>query len=144
MNNNGITEIESQTFAGLGSVTTLDLANNDITEVQARGFAGLGSVTTLDLANNNIAEVQAQGFAGLESVTTLDLSNNNITSMVAVESLAEFIGSKTTIILKGNPAECWTGGVANSTGLYAKCGSHDLTRVPTFINPNITHVYVRY
>ena len=117
MSNNGITKIESQTFAGLGSVVKIDLANNDITEIGSQGFAGLGSVTTLDL------------------------SNNNITDTVAADGLAEFIGSKTTIILRGNPAECWTGGIAKKSGLYVDCV---VTRVPTFINPNITHAYVRY
>ena len=124
MNNNGITEIESQTFAGLGSVTTLDLSNNNITEIESQGFAGLGSITRLDL------------------------SNNNITSLVA-KGLVKFFGSSfnSTIILKGNPADtgCWTGGRANSSGIYVNCMHdrmtiHSLTRVPTFINPNITHV----
>ena len=117
-----------------------NLRNNGITEIESQTFAGLGSVVMLNLSNNNIVEVQAQGFAGLGSVTTLDLSNNNITDTVAAEGLAEFIGSNTTIYLKGNPEGCWTGGMANSSGLYVECGSHDLTRVPTLINPNITYV----
>ena len=90
--------------------------------------------------NNGITEIESQTFAGLGSVTLLDLSNNNITGTVAAEELAEFIGSNTTIYLRGNPAGCWTGGIAKDSGLRASCGSRDLTRVPTLINPKVTHV----
>ena len=143
MSNNSIAEINQQDFAGLEHVETLDLSGNSITEIDQQGFAGLDNVKTLDLSQNNIAEINQQDFAGLENVPTLDLSNNNITSTVAADGLGQFIGSNTTVILKGNPAGCWTGGRGNSSGIYVDCTWHDLTQVPVFINPNVTHMYVQ-
>ena len=79
----------------------------------------------------------------LNAHTRSDFSGNNITTTVAADELAQFIGSNTTVILKGNPAGCWTGGLRKDSGIYVECRAHGLTQVPVFINPNVTHMYVQ-
>ena len=72
---NQISLIESGSFAGLSSLTSLDLSNNRITSLTSGVFSDIPACALLDLSFNQITGIESGVFAGLFLLTVLDLSN---------------------------------------------------------------------
>ena len=80
----GKTVCSSITNADLAAITgTFNLKDKKISSLKAGDFAGLSSVTTLDLATNNLSSLPAGIFDPLTALTTLDLRSNSLTSLPA-------------------------------------------------------------
>ena len=78
LSNYGLTEILSDTFAGLVHLQKLDLQGNNIENVNDGAFASLPNLEFLDLSRNSLEYVQRTTFAGLVSIKRLKLSGNNV------------------------------------------------------------------
>ncbi|XP_078604359.1 uncharacterized protein LOC144878055 [Branchiostoma floridae x Branchiostoma japonicum] len=81
IDNNEITSILSQTFAGLQSLQILRLNGNKISVIEPRSFTSLKNLTHLDIRNNQITSVLNQTFAGLRNLQWLHLKNNTISDV---------------------------------------------------------------
>jgi len=82
LNDNQMTAVQANAFAGLSTLTFLALTANLITDVAADTFTGLPSLNTLYLDYNKIKAIAANAFEGLNNLTTLWLNDNLITAFV--------------------------------------------------------------
>lgn len=78
INNNQITEIQSDTFAGGTVLIGLGLENNKICFLPNKVFRYLSKLDTLSLENNCIKEINQDTWFGLKSIDWMLLSGNNI------------------------------------------------------------------
>ncbi len=85
LQNNQLTTIESNAFAGITNLKVLDLANNQLSTIESNAFAGLTSLEDLDLTNNQLSTIESNAFAGLTNLENLNLNNNQL---ITVESNA--------------------------------------------------------
>ena len=76
-----ITTLAVGDFAGLTSVTHLNLAFNELTTLPAGVFAGLAALTELYLDFNDLTMLPDSAFAGLPALTTLKLEDNELTAL---------------------------------------------------------------
>ena len=83
LDNQGITELHQDDFAGLTGLTELDLSSNALTELPTGLFDDLTALTVLDLSNNALVELPAKLFDDLTALTVLDLSNNALVELPA-------------------------------------------------------------
>jgi Leucine-rich repeat (LRR) protein len=75
----GFTEIQSQHFAGLVSLSRLDLRANKIDRINVNAFKLNGNLNSVDLTNNRLKSLPHSTFVGLRHFETLRLSSNRIT-----------------------------------------------------------------
>ena len=74
------TSIAPSDFAGLARLSTLQIGNSEqLASVPARAFAGLDSLTTLNLRNNRLTALHPDAFNGLPALTHLYLGYNVLT-----------------------------------------------------------------
>ena len=79
----GITALQSGDFAGMTLLNTLSLNNNQLTTLPADIFAGLPALVILRLAGNNLSSLDPATFAGLTMLGQLDLEQNPLTGLPA-------------------------------------------------------------
>ncbi len=79
LNNQDITILRSDDFAGLTGLQTLDLDVNSLSTLPANIFAGLTALRILNLSNNSLQTLDAGLFNGL-GLTILNLRNNMFTA----------------------------------------------------------------
>ena len=80
----GISSLQKGDFAGLTSLTILDLGSNGLTSLPDGVFSGLTALTELSLNNNNLSSLPEDLFLGLASLGTLDLGSNSNTLPLTV------------------------------------------------------------
>ncbi len=93
LSGNNLTTIESNTFAGLTSLEVLVLKDNQLTMIESNAFAGLTSLEGLYLQNNQLTTIESNAFAGLTSLKYLDLENNQLT-MIESNAFADLTNLK--------------------------------------------------
>ncbi|XP_063405725.1 leucine-rich repeat-containing protein 15-like [Mytilus trossulus] len=81
LSSNSITSIEPGTFSEIKSLEYLYMGDNSITSIDSNAFYGLTSLRYLSLQDNNINSIEPNTFSGLTSLEDLDLSDNSITSI---------------------------------------------------------------
>ena len=82
--NNAVATIEDQAFNSCALLTTLLLQNNNITDLPDDPFAGLASLVKLDLDANHLSSLKGAYFKPMqETLEELVLSNNHITEITA-------------------------------------------------------------
>ena len=81
LNNNKISNIESQAFVFHSQCAKLRLDNNKSTEVRSDMWTGLGSLEYLSLEHNEIKHVEPSAFADLPNLKGLYLHNNKLTTL---------------------------------------------------------------
>ena len=78
LNDNRITKIEKNAFAGLNSLQLLNLSANNIDKIEKNAFEGLNSLQRLNLSGNDIDKIEKNAFTGLTGLQEMDLSFNDI------------------------------------------------------------------
>ena len=81
--NQGITSLQKGDFAGLTSLTLLNLSRNTLTSLPEGIFAGLGELTELNLSANQLESLPEGAFSDLTALTILYLSLNDLSSLDA-------------------------------------------------------------
>ena len=75
------TELPAEVFVGLTSLNTLRLTGGALTAVPAGAFAGLNELVGLDLTGHPLATLPAGVFAGLPSLDSLSLQGNQLSTL---------------------------------------------------------------
>lgn len=96
--NNLISNINPNTFNGLGDLWYLDISNNKISNLEGLIFQSLKKLTELCLQNNLIESISENTFTGLTSLKILDLSYNLLQSLSGLNKLT----SLQQLYLQGN------------------------------------------
>ena len=78
LNNNIITEIDSDAFFHLSNLTVLDLSSNFLTWIEKNLFGRLVNLRQLFLNDNIIEAINSAAFHGLDNLIELNLSANRI------------------------------------------------------------------
>ena len=85
--------LRSDTFAGLGDLETLVVKSPSLTTIHSGAFDGLANAKTLHLQGNNIKAVPRDIFRGLDNLETLRVYGNRISSLpIGVFSGLERLG----------------------------------------------------
>ena len=79
----GITTLQEGDFAGLTSLTKLNLSTNGLTSLPAGIFSDLAAVTEISLETNSLAALPEETFAGLANLDLVNLTGNNLTAIPA-------------------------------------------------------------
>ena len=79
--NQGITSLQKGDFAGLTSLTILNLGINGLTSLPEGIFSGLTSLTILNLGINGLTSLPEGLFSGLTALDQLDLDGNSTNPM---------------------------------------------------------------
>ena len=79
--NQGITSLQKGDFAGLTSLTILNLGNNGLTSLPEGIFSGLAELANLNLSNNQLESLPAGAFDGLVKLDQISLSSNLLTGV---------------------------------------------------------------
>ena len=139
LSNLGITTLRTGDFAGLTTVTEIDLSDNSgLTALPTNLFADLGTVTTLDLSGSGLSALSADTFSGLTTLQTLDLSDNSITSLLEGAGAFSSLAALLTLHLNDNAIQIVPTGAFN--GLAAlqtlNLGDNAITSLDaTALNP---------
>lgn len=75
---NGITTLDTGSFAGLPSLQLLDLSQNQIASLPSGVFQPLANLSNLDLTANRLHEITNETFHGLRRLERLYLGKNRI------------------------------------------------------------------
>ena len=114
LSGDSITALRPGDFAGLTTVTEIDLSgNNSIAALPSNLFANLGTVTTLDLSGSGLAALSADTFSGLTALQTLDLSDNSITSLLEGAGAFSSLAALLTLHLNDNAIQIVPTGAFN-------------------------------
>ena len=85
--------LRSDTFAGLGDLETLEIKSPSLTTIHSGAFDGLANAKTLQLQGNNIKAVPRDIFRALDNLETLRVYGNRISSLpIGVFSGLERLG----------------------------------------------------
>ena len=87
LNDQGITALQADDFAGLTSLAELRLYGNQLSTLPDGLFNGLSSLTTLYLNGNQLSTLPDGLFNGLSSLTTLYLYGNSVDPLPLTVSL---------------------------------------------------------
>ena len=79
--NQGITSLQKGDFAGLTSLTILNLGNNGLTSLPEGIFSGLAELANLNLSNNQLESLPEGVFDGLVKLDQISLSSNLLTGV---------------------------------------------------------------
>ena len=96
--------VTPDTFAGLGTLTNLDLSNNPLTTIPENIFSLLIALTDLNLSDDlsqRALTLEANAFASIGTLTNLDLSGNNLRNGLNTLSFSG-LGGLETLDLSGN------------------------------------------
>ena len=77
----GITALKAGDFAGLTSLTLLNLELNMLTALPAGIFSGLAAIKEINLNGNELTGLPAAAFAGLTTLEFVDLSANELAAI---------------------------------------------------------------
>lgn len=104
LSENGIVQLDRNTFNGNDRLRVLYLNGNPLRTLQAHQFPVLPHLRSLDLHNCQITTIDPLAFANLELLELLNLKSN------ALEHLAEpvfhYMRNLKTLMLEGNPWRC--------------------------------------
>ena len=81
LDNNQLTTIQPNAFAGLTSLMGISLEINQLTTIQPKAFAGLPNLKNLFLSNNKLTTIPPNAFAGLPNLGWLFLDYNQLTTI---------------------------------------------------------------
>jgi Leucine-rich repeat (LRR) protein len=81
LNNNRLSEIPPSTFSKLTTLEELNLSENQISKVPPNIFSGLTYLEELNLSENHLSEIPPGIFLGLASLQRLWLDNNNLSEI---------------------------------------------------------------
>ncbi|KAK4321487.1 hypothetical protein Pmani_007704 [Petrolisthes manimaculis] len=81
LDGNDLGTLDAYAFAGLGSLTTLDLSHQQLSHISPKAFVGLRSLRTLKLSYNRLSILHQSTFNGLGSLQVLTLNNNQLESL---------------------------------------------------------------
>ncbi len=81
LNRNQLTTIPTNAFAGLTNLQWLYLNRNQLTTIPTNAFAGLTNLQWLYLDNNLLTTIQTKAFAGLNNLKVLALANNLLSTI---------------------------------------------------------------
>ena len=87
LNDQGITALQADDFAGLTSLAELRLYDNQLSTLPADLFDGLSALTTLYLNGNQLTALPDGLFNGLSALTTLYLYGNSVDPLPLTVSL---------------------------------------------------------
>ncbi len=73
--------LQSGDFAGLTSLTSLEVTGRDLVLLRSDTFAGLGNLETLEVKSPSLTTIHSGAFDGLANAKTLQLHGNNIKAM---------------------------------------------------------------
>ena len=79
--NQGITSLQKGDFAGLTSLTILNLGSSGLTSLPEGIFSGLAELADLNLSSNQLESLPEGAFSGLTALQILYMSNNNLSSL---------------------------------------------------------------
>ena len=79
----GITTLMEGDFAGLTSLTVVNLFANGLTALPVGIFSDLTAVTSISLEVNSLAVLPEETFAGLANLDLINLNSNNLTAIPA-------------------------------------------------------------
>ena len=79
--NQGITSLQKGDFAGLTSLTLLNLGNNGLTSLPEGIFSGLAELAELNLGANQLESLPEGAFDGLVKLEQISLSSNRLTGV---------------------------------------------------------------
>uniref|UniRef100_T1GEJ0 TIR domain-containing protein n=1 Tax=Megaselia scalaris TaxID=36166 RepID=T1GEJ0_MEGSC len=80
LQNNNITELHAESFAGLSSLRVINVSNNHLETLPIGLFAGSKELREIHLQHNELYELPKGLFHRLEQLLVLDLSSNQLTS----------------------------------------------------------------
>ncbi len=80
LENNPLTTIQPNAFAGLTNLDVLFLENNQLTIIPTNAFAGLTNLDYLYLDHNQLTTISTNAFAGLTKLKYLYIGNNRLTA----------------------------------------------------------------
>ena len=125
-----IGSLKSGDFAGLTSVTSLNLSKNKFTTLPAGVFSGLTALRTLSLDSGLLNSLDAGVFSGLTALTTLDLASNALTSLP--ETVFSGLTALANLNLNDNALRSLRAGVFSGlTGLgFLKLEENKLSELP--------------
>ena len=81
LDNNQLTTIQPNAFAGLTNLEWLGLGENQLSTIPTKAFAGLTNLKDLFLRDNQLTTIQPNAFTGLTSLTELYLGYNQLTTI---------------------------------------------------------------
>lgn len=97
LENNRLTHITANTFAGLANLKYLNLENNQIALIDEQAFSHLTRLTTLNLGKNKLKHIPSHIFATLVNLDRLDLSAQDAT-LKEIDDFAFDRSSNTQVI----------------------------------------------
>ena len=77
----GITALKAVDFAGLTSLTQLQLSENELTTLPAGVFSGLAAIQEILLTDNLLSALPEEAFKGLTTLQGIHLADNNLTAV---------------------------------------------------------------
>ena len=109
---NSLMSLPEGIFDDLAELTELNLASNDLESLPEGVFDGLVKLATLSLTGNSLTELRAGAFANLTALSKLELDGNALTSLP--EELFSDLTALLTLALSGNdldslPEELFSG-----------------------------------
>ena len=93
-------ETLQMTFQDLENLLELDLSYNNLETLQNDVFAGLHSLSTLDLTDTFLRSIQERAFSSLENLNTLNLEINELEDLH--DDTFQELYNLTTLILRSN------------------------------------------
>jgi Leucine-rich repeat (LRR) protein len=81
LDNNKLTTIPANTFAGLTKLQDIDLTSNKITSFDPQAFAGIPRLRSLNISNNGLKLLRPEMMSPLKSLEGLILETNGIESL---------------------------------------------------------------
>lgn len=104
LSENGIEQLDRNTFNGNDRLRVLYLNGNPLRTLQAHQFPVLPHLRSLDLHNCQITTIDPLAFANLELLELLNLKTNLLEHLA--ESVFHYMRNLKTLMLEGNPWRC--------------------------------------
>ena len=138
LSQNGLTSLPEGIFAGLAELTELNLGSNELESLPEGAFDGLVKLNILILIANKFPEFSAGTFSGLTALVDLQLSGNDLSSLP--EELFSGLTALVDLQLSGNdlsslPEELFSGLTALEN-LYLN--DNDLSSLPEELFSGLT------
>jgi insulin-like growth factor-binding protein complex acid labile subunit len=87
---NHIKTIESQAFAGLDELESINIRSNELTNLPLNVFESLRNITQIDLSSNSLTSFSFDVFANNQNLQIVTLNGNNMTTLVPIQHQGEF------------------------------------------------------
>ncbi|XP_064642687.1 leucine-rich repeat-containing protein 15-like [Lineus longissimus] len=102
LQDNSISKISDNFFAGMKNLWVLNLKNNNILKLDPHAFAGLEHLRYLNLSGNHIDGAGVQVFSPLRKLRSLSLKSNKITKIIKNPRIFEKLASLEYLDLSDN------------------------------------------